>query len=219
MTTLFNSDDSKTVQVLTVILAQNWCLPQHSALHPLNLHSFKFTLKIFTALPRGCCPLRRSPFYYLVHIHTHSLIPKPKTMVIDVGVRLVHMGKLRVDQNTKPKPYPYIFLHYSCTYLPSSVYHPYLVCVVFWQAIFKFFYISNVFYLLLYKAIGSGRYVIIIFFSVISQLAPKLSCLLEIGKTFWQNLDKCFSHHHSKESVKQHQYSYSHMNFVYSLYC
>ena len=101
-------------------------------------------------------------------------------------------------------------------YLHLCMYHPYLVCIVFWQAIFTSFYIS---YLLLYKAIVSGRYVLIIFFSVISQLAPKLSYLLEIGKTFWQHLDKCFSHHHSKESVKQHQYSYTHMNFVYTLYC
>ena len=92
MTTLFNSNAWKTVQVLTIILAQNRYLPQHRALHPLSLHSFKFTLKIFTALPCGCCPLCRSPFYYLVHIHTHSLVPKPKTTVIGLGVRLVHMG-------------------------------------------------------------------------------------------------------------------------------
>ena len=34
---MFNNDISKTVQVLTVILSQNWCLTQHGAIQPLSV--------------------------------------------------------------------------------------------------------------------------------------------------------------------------------------
>ena len=59
---MFNNDISKTVQVLTVILSQNWCLSQRGAIGPLNVFTALnslWSIELFTALP-GCCPLRRT---------------------------------------------------------------------------------------------------------------------------------------------------------------
>ena len=91
-TTLFNNAISKTVQVLTVILSQNWSLSQCGALQPLSVFiatNSHCSIELFSALP-GCCPLRRTPFSNVVRMRTSGLIPKPKTTVIGLGVRLVH---------------------------------------------------------------------------------------------------------------------------------
>ena len=91
-TTMFNNDISKTVQVLTVILSQNWCLSQRGALQPLSVFiatNSPWSIKLFSALP-GCCPLRRMPFSNVVHMCTNILVPKPKTTVIDLRARLLH---------------------------------------------------------------------------------------------------------------------------------
>ena len=91
-TTNFNNDISKTVQVLTVILSQNWCLSQRGAIRPLSVFiapNSSWSLKLFTALA-GCCPLRRTPFSNVVRMRTCSLVPKPKTTVIGLGARLAH---------------------------------------------------------------------------------------------------------------------------------
>ena len=90
-TTNFNNDISKTVQVLTVILSQNWCLSQRGALQPLSVFiatNSPWSIKLFSAL-LGCCPLRRTPFSNVVRMRTRSLVPKPKTTVIGLGARLV----------------------------------------------------------------------------------------------------------------------------------
>ena len=87
-----NNDNSKTVQVLTVILSQNWCLSQRGAIRPLSVFiatNSPRSIKLFTALP-GCCPLRRTPFSNIVRMRTRSLVPKPKTTIICLGARLVH---------------------------------------------------------------------------------------------------------------------------------
>ena len=94
-----NNDNSKTVQVLTVILSQNWCLSQCGAIRPLSVliaPNSPSSIKLFTALP-ACCPLRRTPFSNVVHMRTHSLVPKPKTTIIGLGPRLVKLG---VDQRS-----------------------------------------------------------------------------------------------------------------------
>ena len=90
-TTMFNNNILKTVQVLTVILSQNWCLSQRGAILPLNVFialNSPWSIELFTALP-GCCPLRRTPFSNVVCMRTHSLVPKPKITVIDLGARQV----------------------------------------------------------------------------------------------------------------------------------
>ena len=59
-----NSSNLKTVQILTVILAQNWCLPQCGALQLLRIFiasNLPWSVKLFTALP-AYCPLCRTPF-------------------------------------------------------------------------------------------------------------------------------------------------------------
>jgi len=92
-TTKFNTDISKTVQVLAVILSQNWCLSQRGALQPVSVFiatNSPWSIKLFSALP-GCCPLLRTPFSNVVRMRTRSLVPKPKTTVIGLGARLVHM--------------------------------------------------------------------------------------------------------------------------------
>ena len=91
-TTLSNSDVLKTVKVLTVILSQNWCLSQCRALQLLGVFiatNLPWSIKLFTALP-GCCPLHWTLFSNVVRMHTCGLVPKPKTTVIGLGVRLVH---------------------------------------------------------------------------------------------------------------------------------
>ena len=89
-----NNDDSKTIQVLTVILSQNWCLSQREAIRPSS---------VFTAPnSQSCsqhCPLRWTPFSNVVRMRTRSLVPKPKTTVIGLGARLAHV-KSRVDQRS-----------------------------------------------------------------------------------------------------------------------
>ena len=91
-TTLFNNNTSKMVQVVIVIIEQNWCSPPHGVLRPLSAFitlSLLWSIKLFTALP-GCCPLHRTPFSDLVRKWTCSLVPRPKTPVIGLGARLVH---------------------------------------------------------------------------------------------------------------------------------
>ena len=91
-TTKFNNDISKTVQVLTVILSQNWCLSQRGALQPLSVFiatNSPWSIKLFSALP-GCCLLRRTPFSNVVRMRIRSFVPKPKNTVIGLGARLVH---------------------------------------------------------------------------------------------------------------------------------
>ena len=84
--------NSKTAKVLTLILARNWSLSEHAASQPLSdfiASNLLWSKKLFSALP-GCCPLRRTPFSNLVRMRTSSLVPKPITMVIGLGTRLVH---------------------------------------------------------------------------------------------------------------------------------
>ena len=96
-----NNDNSKTVQVLTVILSQNLCLLQRGAIRSLSVFiapNSPWSIKLFTALTDGC-PLRRTPFSNVVRMRTRSLVPKLKTTVIGLGARLAHV-KSRVDQRS-----------------------------------------------------------------------------------------------------------------------
>ena len=96
-----NNDNSKTVQVLTVILSQNLCLSQRGAIRSLSVFigpNSPWPIKLFTALT-DCRPLRRTPFSNVVRMRTRSLVPKLKTTVIGLGVRLAHV-KSRVDQRS-----------------------------------------------------------------------------------------------------------------------
>ena len=64
LATMFNNNISKKVQVLTVILSQNWFLSQRGALRPLSVFiatNSPWSIKLFLALP-SCCPLCRTPF-------------------------------------------------------------------------------------------------------------------------------------------------------------
>ena len=96
-----NNDNSKTVQVLTVILSQNLCLLQRGAIRSLSVFiapNSPWSIKLFTALT-DCCPLRRTPFSNVVRMRIRSLVPKLKTTVIGLGARLAHV-KSRVDQRS-----------------------------------------------------------------------------------------------------------------------
>ena len=96
-----NNDNSKTVQVLTVILSQNLCLSQRGAIRSLSVFiapNSPWSIKLFRALT-DCCPFHRTPFSNVVRMHTHSLVPKLKTTVIGLGARLAHV-KSRVDQRS-----------------------------------------------------------------------------------------------------------------------
>ena len=96
-----NNDNSKTVQVLTVILSQNLCLSQRGAIRSLSVFiapNSPWSIKLFTALT-DCCPLRRTPFSNVVRMRRRSLVPKLKTTVIGLGARLAHV-KSRVDQRS-----------------------------------------------------------------------------------------------------------------------
>ena len=96
-----NNDNSKTVQVLTVILSQNLCLSQRGAIRSLSVFiapNSPWSIKLFTALT-DCCPLRRTPFSNVVRMRTRSLVPILKTTVIGLGARLAHV-KSRVDQRS-----------------------------------------------------------------------------------------------------------------------
>ena len=96
-----NNDNSKTVQILTVILSQNLCLSQRGAIRSLSVFiapNSPWSIKLFTALT-DCWPLRRTPFSNVVRMRTRSLVPKLKTTVIGLGARLAHV-KSRVDQRT-----------------------------------------------------------------------------------------------------------------------
>ena len=82
-----NNDNSKMVQVLTVILSQNCWLTQPGAIPQLSIFiapNSPWSIKLFTALP-GCCSLRRTPFSNVVCMRTRSLVSKPKTTVIGLG--------------------------------------------------------------------------------------------------------------------------------------
>ena len=96
-----NNDNSKTVQVLTVILSQNLCLSQRGAIRSLSVFTAPnspWSIKLFTALT-DCCPLRRTPFSNVVRMCTRSLVPKLKTTVIGLGARLARV-KSQVDQRS-----------------------------------------------------------------------------------------------------------------------
>ena len=96
-----NNDNSKTVQVLTVILSQNLCLSQRGAIRSLSVFiapNSPWSIKLFTALT-DCWQLRRTPFSNVVRMRTRSLVPKLKTTVIGLGARLAHL-KSRVDQRS-----------------------------------------------------------------------------------------------------------------------
>ena len=96
-----NHDNSKTVQVLTVILSQNLCLSQRGAIRSLSVFiapNSPWSIKLFTALT-DCWPSRRTPFSNVVRMRTRSLVPKLKTTVIGLGARLAHV-KSRVDQRS-----------------------------------------------------------------------------------------------------------------------
>ena len=99
---LSNNDNSKMAWVFTLILARNWCLPQHIASQPLSnfiASNLLQSKKLFPALP-GCCPLRRTPFSNLVRMRTSSLVSKPITTVIGLGTRMVHAwNRACVDQH------------------------------------------------------------------------------------------------------------------------
>ena len=70
--------------------AQNGCLQQYRVLRPLSVFIApnSFWLKTFTA-QSGYCLLHRMPFLILCAC-AHSLIPRPKTTVTGLGMRLVH---------------------------------------------------------------------------------------------------------------------------------
>ena len=81
--------DNGWVTLLTVILSHNWSLSQRGAIQPLSVFialNSPWSIELFTALP-GCCPLRRTPFLNVVRMRTRSLVPKPRTTVIDLGAR------------------------------------------------------------------------------------------------------------------------------------
>ena len=62
-----------------------------------GLHSYKFILVDKTVLSSTrFCLLRRTPFSNVVRMRTRSFVPKPKTTVIGLGARLVHV-KSRVE--------------------------------------------------------------------------------------------------------------------------
>ena len=62
-----------------------------------RLHGYKFTL-VDKTVPSSARLLSvyRTPFSNVVRMRTRSLVPKPKTTVIGLGVRLVHTGLLVV---------------------------------------------------------------------------------------------------------------------------
>ena len=60
-----------------------------------HLNGFKFTLVNKSYSKHcGCCPLRRMPFSNFGRMCTCSLVPRPKTMIIGLGTRLVHTSKI-----------------------------------------------------------------------------------------------------------------------------
>ena len=82
---IFLSNITQTrLQVLILILAWNWCSSQCTTFHSLSdfiASNLPRSIRLFTALP-SCCPMCRMPFTNLVRMWTHSLVPRPKTMVI-----------------------------------------------------------------------------------------------------------------------------------------
>ena len=139
---------------------------QTLSIHPLSClaSNLPWSIKIFTALPCGCCPLRRSPFYYLVCMHTHSLIPKTKTTVIGLGVRLVHMGNCVLIRIQSQSPIPtsfytivvHIYLHLCIIPTVFALFFGRLSLHLFTFLMFLFTFIIT---------IGSGRYILMIFSS------------------------------------------------------
>ena len=88
----FNNDISKTVWVLTVILAQNWCLSHHGALRLLSV--FLASNSSCSIKSCGYYPLQRTPFSNFVCMCTCSLVPRPNTTIIGLGTRLVHTSEI-----------------------------------------------------------------------------------------------------------------------------
>ena len=87
-----NNDNSKTAQVLTLVLARNWCSSQHAASQPLSnliASNSPWSTKPFTTL-WGCFPLLRTPFSNFVRMRTRNLVPRPKTTLNGLEARLVH---------------------------------------------------------------------------------------------------------------------------------
>ena len=71
-TTMFKNDILKTVQILTVILSQNWCLSQHEALPLFIATNSRWSIKLFTAYP-GCCPVRCIGCHFLTLCASHVI--------------------------------------------------------------------------------------------------------------------------------------------------
>ena len=80
---------------LTVILARNWSL---SSTTYRRLHSFKFILVNKSHPQHSVATVRRTPFSNVVHMCTRSLIPRPKTIIIGLGTRLVHKQNRKLIQ-------------------------------------------------------------------------------------------------------------------------
>ena len=109
----------------SVILAWNWCLPQHRALHPLRgfiASNLPWSIKIFTALA-GCSPLRRTPFYNLVIGQGARLVYTGNCMLTRMQSQTLslHLFTLQLYSSVKKMQ------GWGFMYLPSFVYHHYLV--------------------------------------------------------------------------------------------
>ena len=87
LSSLFNNTNSRLV--LTVVFAQT----VHNTAH--------------------CCSFRRTPFSNVVHIRTHSLVPKPTTSHWSESESSVHM-KSQVDQPGSHRMTGTVSSHSSC---------------------------------------------------------------------------------------------------------
>ena len=85
-----NNDNSKTAQVLTLILARN-CSSQRAASQPLSVFigsKLPWSRKLFTAQPDGCS-LRRTPFPNVVRMRTRSRWPRLWDLALDHGPKCI----------------------------------------------------------------------------------------------------------------------------------
>ena len=88
--TTSNNDNSKTAQVLTLILARN-CSSQRAASQPLSVFigsKLPWSRKLFTAQPDGCS-LRRTPFPNVVRMRTRSRWPRLWDLALDHGPKCI----------------------------------------------------------------------------------------------------------------------------------
>ena len=85
-----NNDNSKTAQVLTLILARN-CSSQRAASQPLSVFigsKLPWSRKLFTAQPDGCS-LHRTPFPNVVRMRTRSRWPRLWDLALDHGPKCI----------------------------------------------------------------------------------------------------------------------------------